>query len=230
MSIRRSAFAFERDFTRIPNEWVRDRRLSRRARGLLAELMSHALGWRTTVASLAENGPEGRDAIRSALAELRECGYLTLMVRQAAGGRLDGQDYVLTDPTALRESRRADGPQDGSSPPKKNKIKKTSPGEDQESATSVAPFASSKQRTFLRDCRLLLGSAVAVSDLARLTSDEAAAEIRGLWSQVEGLPDSMLEDAREQFAADLSPRALAFIDARLHAGRDAGGAWLKEVS
>ena len=40
-TITRIHLKFERDFTQLPNAWLRDRRLSRGARGLLGEIMTH---------------------------------------------------------------------------------------------------------------------------------------------------------------------------------------------
>lgn len=96
--IKRTRLAFEDHFTQVPNAWLRDTRLSRRARGLLAELLSHREGWEVTLESLVATGPEGRDAIRSAVGELEECGYLQRQRQRADGGRLAGIDYHLTDP------------------------------------------------------------------------------------------------------------------------------------
>lgn len=111
MAIKRTRLAFEANFTRIPNEWLRDKRLSRRARGLLAELMTHQVGWDITVESLMEGGTEGRDALLKALAELEAYGYLTRQ-RTREGGKFKGTDYVITDPHAegAAESPRPENP------------------------------------------------------------------------------------------------------------------------
>ena len=81
--ILRVGLHFESNFTRIPNRWIRDQRLTYRARGILADLMSHVHGDSITieelVASTAKRGPngkahEGRDAVRAAVAELETFG------------------------------------------------------------------------------------------------------------------------------------------------------------
>lgn len=110
MAVKRTALAFESNFTRVPNEWLRDRRLSRRARGLLAELMTHTVGWEITTESLIEGGTEGRDAILKAVAELEAYGYLTRM-QARKGGKFQGVDYTITDPAArAAESPRPENP------------------------------------------------------------------------------------------------------------------------
>ncbi|MBP2211058.1 hypothetical protein JOJ87_001402 [Rhodococcus ruber] len=85
-------------FTVVPNAWIRDERLSRRARGLLVELMSHRAGWQTSVESLARSGPEGEAALKTGLKELERYGYLQRDWTRDERGRRTGTKYVITDP------------------------------------------------------------------------------------------------------------------------------------
>lgn len=101
MGIRRSELSFDDKFTQIPNEWARDARLSRRARGLLVEIMSHRVGWHVSIRSLAKAGKEGRDAIQSALNELLEHGYVQRMQGRAQAGKFAEIEYELCDPPAV---------------------------------------------------------------------------------------------------------------------------------
>lgn len=96
----RNRLAFESDFVLVPNAWMRDKRLSRRARGLLAELMSHRDGYSITTIQLVNNGTEGRDAIRATLSELRRTGYLTRTLHRSGAGKFTEQTYELSDPFA----------------------------------------------------------------------------------------------------------------------------------
>lgn len=106
MSITRSRLSFERNFVQVPNAWMRDARISRRARGLLAEIMTHDVGWKLSAETLQKNGPEGRDAIRNALAELEQAGYLERdIVRE--GTKFAGVNYHLSDPFAGEAAERA---------------------------------------------------------------------------------------------------------------------------
>lgn len=98
MGVLRTELDFETQFVRVPNEWVRDRRLSRKARGLLVELMSHQVGWHITVASLVASGSEGEDAVRAGMRELIEFGYLRRSQKQDKSGKFKGVEYELGVP------------------------------------------------------------------------------------------------------------------------------------
>ncbi|MBW9093138.1 hypothetical protein JNB62_05535 [Microbacterium jejuense] len=100
MGITRGRLAIDEHFTAVPNEWARDARLSRRARGLLVEVMSHRVGWHVTIRSLANAGKEGRDAIQSALTELLEHGYVKRS-QTRAGGKFAEIEYELCDPPTV---------------------------------------------------------------------------------------------------------------------------------
>lgn len=85
-------------FTMVSNAIVQRRDMSRRAKGLLVELLSHRDGWSTDSTALAEAGPEGRDAIRTTLRELEEHRYLVRIKRQDARGRWRTDSYVFDEP------------------------------------------------------------------------------------------------------------------------------------
>jgi hypothetical protein len=90
---------FERDFVQIPNTWVRDDRISFKARGIRDLLLSHKDGYVVTLKGLAEQTPkEGIDSVRTGVEELEEAGYL---VRTMSRGRhVIGTvtDWELRDP------------------------------------------------------------------------------------------------------------------------------------
>jgi len=83
--IHRSRHAQE--YVVIPNALARNRGLSFTARGLLAMLLSLPPEWHVTVDLLAEDNPDSRSAIRKAMRELREAGYVEVHNEQGARGR-----------------------------------------------------------------------------------------------------------------------------------------------
>lgn len=85
MPIVRSALSFEGQFTQVPNTWIRDKRLTLKAKGLLAQLLSHSDGWQVSVYGLSIANNCGRDAIRTAVKELEDCGYLVRSQKRADG-------------------------------------------------------------------------------------------------------------------------------------------------
>lgn len=86
----------EDPFARIPKKFLDEPRLSWRAKGLMAYLLGKPPGWKVRVTDLRKHAKEGRDAIRSALQELRNLGYGEL-VRVRDKGKITGTYWKLSD-------------------------------------------------------------------------------------------------------------------------------------
>lgn len=94
------------NFTILSNAVINDERLSFRARGVLIWLLSKPDDWRTRSDAIAGQSPkEGRDAIRSALRELAELGYLIREKIQNERGQW------ITIQTIYEEPRTGPGPE-----------------------------------------------------------------------------------------------------------------------
>ena len=135
MPIIRGAHDFDENFTRMPNRWLRDERLSLKAIGLLAQLHSHSVGWRVSVRSLADANACGLDLIRTAIAELESAGYLKR--EQARGDNNQFAESLWTTidpPSGLPSSAfpNTDNPIHKKNNVKKNKDKKHMPNSDLE--------------------------------------------------------------------------------------------------
>ena len=91
-------------FAQIPNAVLRDYRLSWRARGLLAELLSYPPDYVISIDELVKRArqvsgaTEGREAMRAAVRELKAVGYIVSTKRQDARGRWFTEVEVTDDP------------------------------------------------------------------------------------------------------------------------------------
>ena len=96
MPLIRGHHTFDDHFTQIPNDWVRDSRLTLKAIGLLTQLMSHRPGWNMSVSSLARFNKTGVGTIKSAVEELELNGYLKRSEKQEHNEDGTFADFVWT--------------------------------------------------------------------------------------------------------------------------------------
>jgi len=89
-------------FTQILNDVLRDKRLSRGARGLHHEMLSYPPDTRITIDMLLEGGPEGLTALRSQLKELEGAGYVIRERQNLGGGRYAWNMVVGETPEEAR--------------------------------------------------------------------------------------------------------------------------------
>jgi hypothetical protein len=89
-----------RHFTVLPNAALRDERLSFRATGLLAYLLSLPEGADVDSTALSKRKREGRNAIRTAYNELVEAGYVVRTKEQKADGKWVTYTDVFDEPQA----------------------------------------------------------------------------------------------------------------------------------
>jgi hypothetical protein len=97
MSIKRAPRP-DSHFTILSNEVLRDQRLSFRARGLLASILSRPDNWSTNAESLARESKEGRNSILTALKELEVNGYLMRRKFQNELGHWVSESVVFDEP------------------------------------------------------------------------------------------------------------------------------------
>lgn len=219
VSIRRTRLPID-DFVQIDNTWMRDSRLSRKARGLLAELLTHSVGWEITIESLVRGGPEGREAIRGAIRELEKAGYLERKRRRQANGTLSGTDYELRDPGTVPPT--SEKPTLAEPSTKKNNYSEDQLPEHHDPKTTSAGSRramSGAQLSFLMDLVMLLDHDETDPEghVRRMVTsyDEADGMIQDLWQQIEHAGrDDLSYDARRnpEVYRRLSPRGRAFVD------------------
>lgn len=98
MPIIRGKHQFDGHFTQIPNHWLRDKRLSYKARGLLAELLTHSIGFEISRERLSRSGQDGDRSIRTAIAELEAVGYLKRSQSRSGSQQWGPAIWVTCDP------------------------------------------------------------------------------------------------------------------------------------
>lgn len=109
--VQRGPMAGDR-FTQISNALFRDKRISLKAKGLFGLISTHRDGYGLTIEAILRDSKDGRDAVRSALAELEKYGYLERIQQHDDEGKFAGVVYCITDmPAHLYELFGEDAPQ-----------------------------------------------------------------------------------------------------------------------
>lgn len=89
------------NYTIICNHVFRNNRLSWKAKGLLAEMLSMPNDWKFSTIELIQRAKDGRDAVYSAIKELEDAGYLQREKATNEKGQFIGYDYnVYETPVA----------------------------------------------------------------------------------------------------------------------------------
>lgn len=153
----RERLAWERDFTQVPNIYARDKSLSWVARGILLWLMTQDDGYQVSMSAIEQaSWKEGREAVRSAIAELEKAGYLHRQQKRGKGGRLAGYVFHLRDPFQLPVVGSPQLPIDGLNPVENSRStvdgKPSSGAVDNPTGRRVAVDGnpSTKKNTYLR--------------------------------------------------------------------------------
>ena len=100
------------NYSVIYNECFQDDRLSARAKGLFAYLMTLPDDWKIYKRELCKHFKEGRDALNKAFSELEDAGYVTKTAEQDAQGKMCGWDYTVYESTELLNNRTTENPTD----------------------------------------------------------------------------------------------------------------------
>jgi hypothetical protein len=121
MPLIRGHHAFDDHFAQIPNDWLRDNRLSLEARGLLAQIMSHSPGWNLSIRTIAAQNSIGKQKVRRILDELLTLNYIERSDKQGKDdkGRMTSYDYITRDPNPRTAEPRTAKPPTGIGPTKK---------------------------------------------------------------------------------------------------------------
>lgn len=84
-----------RGYTVMSNHHLRNKDLSLKAKGLLSQMLSLPEDWDFTLKGLSLINREKIDAIRAAVRELEQAGYIVRSRERDSQGRLRGADYII---------------------------------------------------------------------------------------------------------------------------------------
>ena len=84
-----------RGYTVMSNHHLRNKDLSLKAKGLLSQMLSLPEDWDFTLKGLSLINREQIDAIRAAVQELEQAGYIVRSRERDSQGRLRGADYII---------------------------------------------------------------------------------------------------------------------------------------
>lgn len=84
-----------KNYTVMSNAHLGDTRLSLKAVGLLSKMLSLPENWDYTIGGLTRICREGKDAIRNAIVELEEAGYIQRRQLHDETGAFSGNEYVI---------------------------------------------------------------------------------------------------------------------------------------
>lgn len=82
------------NYTCMSNVFLRDNKLSLKAKGLLATIMSLPDNWDFSIKGIVKLLPEGRTAVYSAIDELKKAGYCTMVICRE-NNKITGNDYTF---------------------------------------------------------------------------------------------------------------------------------------
>lgn len=91
-------------FTIMSNRFLRDERLSSKARGVMATMLSFPDNWDYSIIGLTKIMPDGKASISSSIAELEKYGYLTREQEHGQGGKFGRMIYTVI-PEPLTENQ-----------------------------------------------------------------------------------------------------------------------------
>ncbi|MFJ1528215.1 hypothetical protein ACIOFV_07265 [Streptomyces mirabilis] len=172
-------------FTTVSNALFRDRRISAKAKGVFGLISTHRDGYGLTISRLMRDLKEGRDAVRGALEELEQYGYLERDQQHDEEGKFIGVVYRITDmPAYLAEMAGEDAPQD---PTQAAKVRKSCSAPMSDSPTTGFPASADPHSKKTSNHKKTRGeeeqgeapSARSAGDARRATAGSSARDARG---------------------------------------------------
>lgn len=105
---------YERDYCYMANEFLRDSRLSWKAKGIIAYVQMLPDDWVLNMRDLTNRATDGRDSLYSGIKELEKYGYCAKVMQRNPDGTIAGYAYEICDKSVFQpftENPVTDGPQ-----------------------------------------------------------------------------------------------------------------------
>ena len=87
----------QNNFTAVNNEFIRDEKLSWKAKGIIIYLLSLPDDWKIYLSELANHAKDGRDSTYNGIKELIENGYCRRTEVRDSNGTFAGYNYEISD-------------------------------------------------------------------------------------------------------------------------------------
>lgn len=91
----------DRDYTVVDNTYIRDNRLSWKAKGLFTYLLSLPEDWKIYLSELQTHAEDGRDSLMSAIASLEAQGYLSRVLVNP-DNKFSGYNYEIIEQPSVQ--------------------------------------------------------------------------------------------------------------------------------
>jgi hypothetical protein len=105
---------YERDFCYMANEFLKDSRLSWKAKGIIAYVQMLPDDWVLNMRDLTNRATDGRDSLYSGIKELEKYGYCAKIMQRNPDGTIAGYAYEICDKSVFQpftENPVTDAPQ-----------------------------------------------------------------------------------------------------------------------
>lgn len=87
----------ENPYVQIDRAAIEDNRLSWKARGILAYLLSKPDDWHIHIFDIVNHGPDGRESITTAMRELEKFGYAKLVITRNEMGQIIQKEWAVSE-------------------------------------------------------------------------------------------------------------------------------------
>jgi hypothetical protein len=173
MGIKRTRSAS--NFTTVNNEYLQDKLLSWKAKGMISYLMSLPDDWEINIKDLQGRSKDGRDATANTLKEIINSPYGRRLRARSGSGLFEGYDYEVCDSKAFNpntdnpdtDNANTDNPEQVNTNPTKNSPKKKLSEQTVQTDMFATEQPHPNKKTLFRN------SAVANTDVFAKKLDEA---------------------------------------------------------